>query len=80
MTGKLIAVFIKDYELTDDEGNKEIVRGDVCVGTTNSESDAEYFKGAFFSKYEEGYDFVGSITLTREEFDTKVESWREVKK
>ena len=78
MDGKLIMALIKDYELTDDEGNKAIVRGDVYVGTTNSESDAEYFHGAFFSKDEEGYDFVGSITLTREEFDTHVESWHEI--
>lgn len=80
MAGKLIAVFIKDYELTDDEGNKEIVRGDVYVGTTNSESDAEYFTGAMFSRYDEGYNFIGSVALTREEFDTQVESWHEVKK
>lgn len=78
MEKKLIAVFLKDYEITDDEGNKAIAHGDVYVGTTNRESDAEYFHGAFFSKDEEGYDFVGSITLTREEFDTQVESWREI--
>lgn len=78
MKKNLIVVYLKDYEITDDEGNKEIVHGDVYVGTINSESNAEYFHGAWFPKDEEGYDFIGSITLTREEFDTKVESWHEI--
>ena len=78
MDGKLIMALIKDYELTDDEGNKAIVSGDVYVGTINSESDAEYFTGAMFSRYSEGYDFIGSVALTREEFDTTVESWHEI--
>ena len=44
MTGKLIIVHRKDYEIEGDNGRKYKVKGDIFIGTIKPSSKSEYFK------------------------------------
>lgn len=71
----MIKAFVKDYEVTLDDGKKEMVSGDVYIGVWQEDGS---FYGAWFTDENGRIQFAGEVHLTKKEFDEQIESWSEI--
>ena len=78
MMNKLIACVVKPYEITLESGRKILVDNERWVGYITEDDDDGYFRGAEFALEEDGWEDCGYLKLSREYFESHVQSWKEV--
>lgn len=74
----LIAATCKDYTIVCDS-EPYIVKNEKLMGVIDPSNQKEYFSGMVIHLHEKnGWQFECTEILSREDFDKKVKSWKEV--
>ena len=73
---KIFACECRDYDILLD-GKKFVISGEKLVGCI-FDDDAKYFEGTVFDKRDSGYEFGGTVELSKNEFQERVSSFSEI--